>query len=152
MVHHLHADFLESEAAYRASQRFWRNVIDEVAKSMLQQNEWTPWEPKHFLDGTPMPRDGNPILDARSERRKRAIRVIQSPPERSDVEIAAWIDAFDFSEAGGPAFTEELVLNLSLSEESASIARQLIKSWMDESVSRERMEDFIMSLCARPQS
>lgn len=147
MVHHLYPDFLTSDHAYRASQRYWHKLVTELAESHEQRNEWIPWDPKVFLDGTPMPRDGNPIFDARSARRKRAIRILQSPPESSAVEIAGWIDVFDFSEAGGPGLTEELVLNLSLSTESAAIARRLIDVWMDESVSRERMEDVIGEVC-----
>ena len=93
-----------------------------------------------------MPLDGNPIFHARSRELARAIRIIQGRPERESVELAAWVDTFDFADAGGPGFTEELVLNLAASEEAVSIVRDLIKRWMDLSVSRERMEDIVRQL------
>jgi len=146
MVRHLLADFLESEEAYRRSQQFWRSLVDEVAIEYGQQGHWLPWQRRTFLNGRPVPRDGSPIFDARCESLGRAVRIIQSPPESDALEIAAWIDTFDFSDSNGPGFTEELVVNLALSEESAGIVRALMRQWMDRSVSRERMEDLIAGL------
>jgi hypothetical protein len=146
MIHHLYSDFLESEESYRQSEHFWRSLVDEVAAQKGQYAEWRPWQAKTFLNGTPVPRDGNPIFNARSNQLARAVRIIQNPPESDTLEVAAWIDTFDFSEARGPGFTEELIVNLALSEESAAIVRVLLEKWMDRSVSRERMEDIIADL------
>lgn len=146
MVHHLFPDFLLSAESYRRVERYWRNLVDEIATRHGQQGDWRPWQKRSFLNGSEMPRDGNPVFDARSEKLARAVRIIQSPPESDGVEIAGWIDTFDFSAADGPGFTEELVVNLALSEESAAIAASLLDQWMERDVSRERMEDIVANL------
>jgi hypothetical protein len=56
------------------------------------------------------------------------------------VAIAAWLNTYDFSEAGGTGRADELVLNLALSDESASVARELIERWMNPETSYEEME------------
>lgn len=141
MVKHLHPRFLESELEYQAAEAFWRDLFEQVTTENGQHGQWRSWHFQEFADGSPIPRDGNPIFEARSERLRRAVRIIQAPPKSDLVEIAAWVDTFDFTEAGGPGFTEELVINLSLSGESARLARQLVELWMDRSISRERVED-----------
>jgi hypothetical protein len=146
MVKHLHPRFLESDSEYQAAESFWRDLFDRVAAENRQQGRWHSWHQRKFADGTPIPRDGNPIFEARSETLQRAVRIIQSPPRTDLVEIAAWVDTFDFADAGGPGFTEELVINLSLSEESSRLARRLIEQWMDRSLSRERVEDLVKQL------
>jgi hypothetical protein len=150
MVRHLFPRFLASEDEYRAAAWFWRDLFTKVATDQGQSGEWFPWQLRTFANGTQIPSDGNPIFEARSEKLGRAVRIIQSPPEATSVEIAAWVDTFDFSEAGGPGFTEELVINLSLSEESAHLSARLIEQWMDRSVSRERMEDLVKDLRSGP--
>lgn len=146
MVSHLFPKFLDSVEEYRSAESFWQSLIADVAAQHGQRGNWQPWQSRKFANGTPMPLDGNPICDARSEHLGRAIRIIQSPPDSDEVEIAALVDTFDFSESGGPGFTEELIVNLALSEEAAKIARDLFGKWMDPSVSRERMEDLITTM------
>jgi hypothetical protein len=147
-VRHLHRDFLVSEAQYEAAQRFWAELLDEVQHESGGKNEWSEWIPKKFADGTLMPRDGNPIFDARSNRLRRAIRVIQTSPTADDVEIAAWMEKLDHEGPAGASYTEELTINCALSEEAASIARALIREWMKEGTSYAAMEDFIQDALA----
>lgn len=144
-MHFLYADFLEHERSYELSERFWQAMLDDVAARSGQRGEWRPWQSRTFLDGTPMPKDGNPILDALSKHLRRAIRIIQHAPESDALEIAAWIDGLEFSDADG-GFVEELVVSLSLSQEAAAITRGLLEKWMDGSTSRERMEDLVSGL------
>jgi hypothetical protein len=146
VVQHFFSRFRENENEYRAAERFWSDLFEEVANRHGQSSDWVPWQPTVLVDGTPLPRDGNPIFEARSEELGRAVRVIQQAPQAPSLEIAAWVDTFDFSDADGPGFTEELVINLSLSDASARVSRYLIDQWMDRSVSRERMEDLVESL------
>jgi len=120
-------------------------MLDDLAARSSQRGDWRRWQRREFLDGTPMPRDGNPILDARSRPLRKAIRIIQLAPESDSVEIAAWIDGLDFSPADG-GFMDELVISLSLSRESARVARGLLEKWMDPGISRERMEDVIRDI------
>lgn len=150
MANHLLTGFLESEGQYGQAQEFWRKMVDDEARHVGQAGEWVSWRPQTFADGvTAQPRDGNPIYDARSERLSRALQVIQSPPESDDVELALWFGTFDYSESGGPGPTIELTLNLSLSEESAAIARQLVGMWMDPRVTREDVEQRLRILVSR---
>jgi hypothetical protein len=149
MTIHLFADFLESRERYAACEAYWRRLLDEVAIEAGRANDWHPWQTRTYMDGSPEPEDGNPILDARSETLGRAVRVIQHPPQGDGLEIAAWLDDFDFSQDGGPGYTEELVINLALSDESAQEVRALMLQWMDRAISRERMEDVVETLKPR---
>jgi hypothetical protein len=143
MVQHLYPALLENEDQYRSAEAYWHKLVGTIASRVGQKGEWLPWMPRTFVDGTPLPRDGNPIFEARSSRLARALQVIQSPPESDDVEIAAWLRSFDYSDSGGPGYTEEMTINLSLSRESSAIAAKLIELWMDPSVSGERMKEII---------
>ena len=146
MVTHILTRFLESRESYDEARAFWGNLLDEVARQVGAPREWEAWESERFLDGSPLPRDGNPIFSARCAELGRAVRIIQSPPESNSMEIAAWVDSFDFSADGGPPFTEELVINLAASQEAIDMVRGVLESWMDRSISRERMADIVSGL------
>lgn len=148
MVKHLYKDFLSFGQQYRSAQMFWRKLVGEIQDELSQDGEWDEWIPKTFADGTTMPRDGNPIFDARSSRCSKAIRVIQAPPTTNDVEIAAWMDKLDYERSGAPGYTEELTINCALSEESASIARALIREWMQAEASYDEMKAIIRQALA----
>jgi hypothetical protein len=143
VVHHIFRNFLASVESYRQVELYWEALFYDVASQYGQAANWKPWLSRTFLNGTPTPRDGNPIFDARSEKLRRAVRIIQSPPEKNEIEIAAWIDTVDYSDSGGPGYTEELVLNLALSEESADAVRQILARWMDPSVSAAQMAEVV---------
>lgn len=143
MVHHLFRNFLASTESYRQVEQYWEVLFRDLVSQYGQAGDWKPWLSKTFLNGTPTPRDGNPIFDARSEKLRRAVRIIQSPPEKNELEIAAWIDTFDSGDSGGPGYTEELVLNLALSEEAADVVKQVLARWMDTGVSTAQMTELI---------
>ena len=65
-----------------------------------------------------------------------------------DVEIAAWMDRVEHEYRGGLTVTEELTINCALSEEAASIARALIREWLNEDTSYAAMERFIRDALA----
>lgn len=146
----LYPEFLERDEEYQASERYWRTLFDALAAERGQGGEWHPWRPRAYADGTPFERDGNPMFDARSARLGRAVQVIQWPPESDDVEISAWISALPLEDEDGETVTEELTLNLSLSEESAALARRLLERWMDEAVTADQMRDFIATVIPAP--
>src|SRR5262249_46854120 len=77
VVHKLFESFLEHEDEYRACERYWRELIADAAASIGQPDEWRSWIPRHWANGTPMERDGNPIADGRSDRLDRAFRIVQ---------------------------------------------------------------------------
>ena len=143
MVTHLFRDFLAYPDQYAGAERFWSTLVQDVAKANDQPNEWASWIPRTYGDGTPMPPDGNPIFDARSERLSRAIRIMQHAPFRHDVEISAWVSHHDYSEVDGPGPTDELNIGCALSEESASIARALIDLWMRPATTFDQMKEAI---------
>jgi hypothetical protein len=60
-----------------------------------------------------------------------------------EIEIAAWLDHFDYSSYGGPGPTDELNIGCALSEESASVARALIELWIDSSITLKEMKSAI---------
>jgi hypothetical protein len=55
---------------------------------------------------------------------------------------------FDYQDSGGPGYTEELTINCALSEESASIARALIREWMKEQNSYDDMHTIVREALA----
>ena len=89
---------------------------------------------------------GNPIFDARSERLDRAVRIIQQPAVGDGVEVAAWVAVYEAEFDEMPR--AELFLNLSLSEESAALAKEALRKWMTPSTSVAEMNDFIRAATA----
>ena len=90
-----------------------------------------------------MPRDGNPLVEVSSSNIRRRIQVIQWPPESDEMELGAWVSQREHWEADKKVVWDELTLNLSLSQESAAAAEELVRSWMDPSTTREEMEAII---------
>jgi hypothetical protein len=146
MVRHLLRNFLTSEIEYDCAFELWRSLIEDAAARAGQRGEWQPWRPIAFVDGTPIPRDGEPISDARSERLHRAISVMQHPPESERIDVAAWIAVRDWRKDETEPRTDDLTISLALSDEALDLAKQLIAHWMDPGISREHMEDVIREL------
>ena len=72
--------------------------------------------------------------------------MIQWPVEADHVEIAGWISHLPVELDGQDRDVTELTINLSLSVESAALARRLLESWLDESVSLDEMKAMIRDL------
>lgn|SRR5690606_32115395 len=141
MVRRLFPDFLENPESYKASELVWTRAAREVAASMHQEQEWQRWIPRHFANGTPMEPDGNPIYDARNDRLKRAFRILQHPPFSQDLELVGWISSAEAEYDQLP--NSELVLNLSLSEESLAAAREILGKWMAPETTPESMRSYL---------
>jgi hypothetical protein len=90
-----------------------------------------------------MQKDGNPIFDGYSQALGRAFRIIQQPPESDGVEITAWIKTYDLEGETTLLPESELVLNLSLSDESAEVAQALLQSWMKWDITPSAMKAVI---------
>jgi hypothetical protein len=145
----LFAAFLSDAADYSAVKAYWRELILRMEGELGQRGWWRPWQALQFADGTPFP-PGNPVLALRSRQLNRAIRIIQLAPAAERVEIAAWMDTLDFSDAGGPGPTDELVINLALSETTAAIAARMLRAWMVPDTTISMMNEVILS-STRPQ-
>jgi hypothetical protein len=141
MVYRLFEDFLDNVQQYRASERYWEDLVRDVARTTGQSGEWQPWIPRQFADGTPMELDGNPIFDGRSQKLSRAFRIMQHRPVSDEVEFAAWLKEYEKEFSDLPRM--ELVMNLSLSQESAELAKELLTKWMTPGTSKEEMESLM---------
>lgn len=143
----LFQNFLESSEEYEAAEQFWNSMFEETIQSAGQAGTWRSWRPRHYVNGTPFERDGNPIFDACSTQLGRAVQVVQWPPERDAVEIAAWLSELSAPDENDTDDTViELTINLTLSEESAGIARTLLSSWVDPTTTRTEMNRRIAQL------
>lgn len=144
MIHKIHQDFLKTEDSYRECVRYWESLINDIADLSNQAGEWRRWMPLHYANKTPYELDGNPIFDCRSERLDRAIRIIQHEPQGFELEIVAWLTNYGDENVDLPS--DELFINLSLSEESAEIARRLLRKWMNETTDLSEMKAYLRKI------
>lgn len=144
-MHHLFKGLFDSDEEYERAQNFWSRLVLDVASQAGQSGEWAPWGVRRFVDGTPVPRDLLPVFQARSDRLGRSVQIIQGPPTSDEIEISALVQHLRFYREPEHVWehTDELVLNLALSRESADVARRLFTKWMDPGTSPEYMEDVI---------
>jgi hypothetical protein len=148
MTHKMFEKLLEDVEQYAACERYWEQLGQEIAESLGQTGEWQQWIPRQSPNGTPYEKDGNPIYDARSERLDRAFRIIQHSAVSDEVEIAAWLKSYEeFEYRDVP--DNELVINLSLSQESAQLAKALLYKWMTPDTTPSDMRSAIDELIER---
>jgi len=144
MVHHLHSDFLDNESRYREAQDFWYALVGKLTKGVAGQRDWRRTTRATFADGvTLVPKDGNPLIEVRSRGQRKKIQVIQWPPESDDLELAAWVSPREEWEGEEVIVWDELTLNLSLSNESAALAEELIGSWIQQDMTSDGMQAII---------
>ena len=141
MVHTLFEDFLENEERFQACRDYWEELVEDVARSLGQAGEWKPWisrPPSIDLDLLA-------IFDGCSDKLERAFRVLQYPSGEDKVQIAAWVKSYEDPEYTDTVFPRvgELFINVSLSEESAQLARILLRRWMTPTTTIDDMESFI---------
>lgn len=144
MIHPLFQNFLDSTEEYKACEIYWEQLVNDIAQSLGQPGEWPRWIPRTYADGTPLDSDGNPIFDGWSERLDRAFRIIQHPATSNEVEISAWLKSYEEEYTDLPR--DELVINLSLSQESAQLAESLLHLWMVPTTTTDEMQSFILEL------
>jgi hypothetical protein len=141
MARKLFEDFMENAQRYDACEQYWQELVDRIAESLGQSGEWPRWIPRHYADGkTPIDVEYLPMYDGRSARLDRGFRIEQEPPTTDGLEIAAWV-----TEEGEPFDLprQELVIHLSLSEESAQLAEALLRLWMAPETTIDEMRAFI---------
>jgi len=146
----LFSDFLQNPDSYDAAIAFWERLVTDVERSVGQEDEWGRWIPVHYGDGTPMEKDGNPIFDGYSQALRRAFRIMQHEPGSDEVEIAAWTKIYDLEGERTLLPECELVVGLSLSDESARIARDLLHEWMQPQTTVAAMQALIAALIGNP--
>lgn len=131
----LFPDVYTDDEAYLAAVAYWERMVERIAIDHLQSGEWKPWGLRTYANGTPFPRDGGAItlLCWRNQDLNRAVEVLQWPPSSEDprLEMSAWIKD-TLAPAGDELLpVHVLMLNLILTDESASIAEALISAWME---------------------
>ena len=142
MVRILFGDFLENKEQYEACEVYWIQLIEEIAQSLGQAGEWQQWMSRTYGDGiTPLERDGNPIADARSQKLDRALRIIQDRVTDDEFEIGGWVTTE--KEFLDVLPKDEMVIWLTLSEESAEAAKQLLEKWMTPETTPAEMKTFM---------
>lgn len=130
MVQPLFPRFLESDREYEAAEAFWASLFHELIGPAGGTGDWKPWRSNCYVNPIPVERDGNPIFAVVGVSRGRALQVIQWAPESDGVEIAAWVAQVPGPPEGAAEFIDELTINLSLSDESARLARRLVALWL----------------------
>jgi hypothetical protein len=121
-------NFLNDRSEYALAIEHWNGLwskIDPVATAIYR---WRyPW----LTVPIPDLQDGNPIFTAVSDDCRKAVRVIQMPPDATprSSDLSVWIDTFgmDATDSDG---TVELVLACVLSDTSSAIAFQFMNDWV----------------------
>ncbi|AFY56225.1 hypothetical protein Riv7116_3781 [Rivularia sp. PCC 7116] len=136
MVNHLYKNFLSSIEEYKACESFWRDLCETILlKHQGITHGWMVWLNVIFLDG-------NPMYSLISPDSRKGIAIYQHEPTENKIIFGAWMDKF------GPIdttqdFVEEIVIACELSQESASVASELIEIWVEGNSSYENMEILI---------
>lgn len=134
MIEHYYPTFLESVEEYARAVRYWIDQVwDRVDCWAREEHGWRqPWADIDW-ESHEVFRDGNPIFSAYSQREQKAIRVIQHPPTRSDVEFEFWLDTFG-GPPSDPRAIRELVISCALSDEVAERAYERMEAWVREGI------------------
>jgi hypothetical protein len=148
----LFPDFLENSESYEAAETYWKDLVEQTMADVGESPaDWVAYIPRNYADGrTPIRTPGNPIIDRCNRKLDRAFQIVQHPPAGPEIDFAAWINTYEDEKAvGADVPGSELVLSLSLSDESATLARELLKKWLTPSSSRADVEELILTTKAQ---
>ncbi len=114
---------------------YWQTIVNkQFAPNQIKAEAWLETS---FANGEPF-LDGNPIFHFVVKKLNKAVRIVQEVAESDKLEISAWINNTELDETE----INELVIVLQLSEESKTIAIDLIKTWIvdDETVKNTKLK------------
>ncbi len=132
-------DFLENPTSYDAIEAMWQDFFDALATE--NGFFWRPYINLYLSNGE-KDRDANPIFSALVESQNRGVRIIQcDTSDGLDLYISGWLDRMD--DFDGIPDSDELVIDLILSEETKAIAEELIRAWLVEQVDKETMDKLL---------
>jgi hypothetical protein len=140
----LFSNFLSSPIEYDKATEFWCDLVRIAMKDRFVREGWRKWFNTDFADGTPQ-RDGNPIASFVSVARHRGISIIQDP-DVSSKPITSSIRVFAKGEKEEAPFLE---IDAYLNDDTAAIARKLIKEWLESEDTSSAMDEKIQDLCDR---
>jgi len=138
------------DAAWDEAARFWQEEVAGLEADAGQTGEWRSWEPTTWGDGTtPIPREYRSICERRSYQLDRAFQILQHPTVNDDAaDIAAWVKDFENDDL----WVEDewlrlprrlLVITLAVTNETAVLARTLLRHWMRPATTPPDMQSFI---------
>ena len=137
MKKYLFSNFLEEKIIYQACRDYWEIKINELfTRNRISGAK--PYLNTKFGNGTDF-YSGNPIINYYFTKTAKAIRIIQEEPNPNDLEIASWIDKFETDDIKA----KELVISIQLTPYSEKTAFDLIKKWIVDDYSSQKMERFI---------
>lgn len=138
MATNLYPTFLENKRVYNLNQAYWRRLLTDIIKDtdLSFQSYLNPLGANGQKEY-----DGNPIFDAYFPSLSKAIRIIQDVPEDDSNDLSAWIDHIELEE-GKPAIPE-LVIAVTLTQDTASQAQELIRQWIVADVSVVEMKEIL---------
>lgn len=135
MVQHLFKDFLKNKRIYAENVGYWQAIVSELlAPTQIKAEAYLQTT---FANGEPF-LDGNPIFHFVVKKLNKAVRIVQEVAESDKLEITAWINNTELDEME----INELVIVLQLSEESKTLALDLIRTWIlnDETVKNTKLK------------
>lgn len=132
----LHINFLEHPMVYDAMQMRWYDLVNDL--SLAYDFSCKPYL-NPFLANGEKDRDGNPIFNTYVASSNRAVRIIQIPKEEAqEIYIQACLNIFG-KEENDPGI-DELVIHLVYSETAKAIAKNWIKAWLVDDISKAELE------------
>ena len=147
MAKRLFENFLDDPKEYRACVALWEKIVTSIKDDLGKQGNWHRWQKQTNENGTPIEPDGNPIFDGHSEELDRAFTIIQFRPKGNEIELIAHLKEYYeeyYRDVGAPR--DELILVLSLSEESLQMAEDLLRKWLNPKTTLEEVRDILEHL------
>lgn len=127
MTTYLFPRFLEDRTEYERALEYWNQLWDQVDPLQRDFHEWrSPW----LNAGPEELQDGNPMFTAVSDKLRKGLRVIHSPPNTpASTDIVAWVDTFGGG-AENPDSITELVISCVLSPLTSAQSLRLMTAWV----------------------
>jgi hypothetical protein len=146
----LFPDFYTDSSVFQAAELYWKTLVEELATKHGQKDDWVSWRNHTYADGTPYARDGGNVtmLDLCNHRIGRAINIQQwpsSPEDGSEPSMSAWTGRTHTFLDDDIVTIEELTLNIEMTQDAVSVARDLIDLWMEPDVEVATLEEVIRS-------
>ena len=143
MVTHIHANFTDSRDSYDASVAYWKSLCTQALPASEQKSAWEPWFGIHKDRSASLVEEG-PIFSLYSASRRRGLSIEQYLPRKNAIEISA--DVHDVGEDHYEQPVTGLFIRCALSDESATVAQQLIQAWVSSETSPPDMRRLITQL------
>ena len=126
MAKFLYADFLENKRAYNLAQGSWKRLLNSLLKT--HGYTYTPYI--NQMQNGKKEYDGNPIFSAFIPESNAPSVLFRFLPMKKGRNISAWIDDIEMNGQSKNQKTKELVLDIKLSKQAKTIAKDLMGKWI----------------------